>query len=355
MKKLWLSFALLGSIMCATSCKDNEVEELELKAIETDVTIHLNGEYISTRSTVTPTETSDSKINDLTVLVFRDDNSENSVDVIETLKSPSLSDAIKLKATTGKRIFYIVANIHETSLSGINNEGDFLEKLSDLKCENEGDFTMIGTLEKELVAGDNELNISLKRLVSRIVVSEIDADFTGTSYEGYKLCDVELFITNVQSQKYLKDGVTSPEDCYIINEGNYKASDSPTSGLTNIFYDKITQEVGTGSNSHTTKHFFYAYENLISDESSQPFTRLVLKGSINGLTYYWPININQEGFKGAATTDHDGVKANTTYEYKIKITRPGSSSAEDIIKFSNYNLSLTIEPWIETDPVNTEF
>ena len=352
MRKVFLSFALLASIMCVTSCQDNKVDQVELKSVETDVTINLYNSNLTTRSTVTPTETTDSKINDISVLVFRKDNNGNSIDVIEYVDSTALNESIKLKATTGERIFYVVANIHETSLSGINNEEDFLTKLSEIKSEIEGDFTMIGFVEKVLEVGDNTLNINLKRLVSRIIVSEIDADFTGTSYEGYSLSNVELFITNIQSQKYLKDGVTSPENCYIINRGDYIASDSPTSG---IFYDKITQDVGTGSNAHTTKHYFYAYENSVSDESQTPFTRLVLKGTINGLTYYWPININQEGFKGNTTTDHDGVRANTTYEYKIKITRPGSNSAEDVVQFSNYNLLLSIEPWEETDPVNTEF
>ena len=87
---------------------------------------------------------------------------------------------------------------------------------------------------------------------------------------------------------------------------------------------------------HTTKHYFYAYENNTEYEGNM--TRLVIEAQFQGgKTYYYPINIK-------------GMTANNTYSYNVVIRRPGSDDPDTPITFEDATISIDIVNWEPNGP-----
>ena len=117
----------------------------------------------------------------------------------------------------------------------------------------------------------------------------------------------------------------------------------------------IASAVGTGDEAAQGKKYFHAYENtLVAETDALRFTRIVIQGNIDGITYFWPININREGFR-ASSPGHDGVKANHTYEYNVKITKIGIGDPDAIIENAVADVTLSVKDWITVPSVSYEF
>ncbi|MCI2081701.1 MAG: fimbrial protein [Bacteroidales bacterium] len=360
LKLAGLAPAIVALAFASCSRETSLNPNLKIREAVVNVTVHGNS---GTKTVLSSPPAEDARVNDLTILIYRNNSqselSENILDGSYAVVSPSSISDIKVRATAGNRNIYVVANAHGTALSTATDEASFKAMISELKQESEGDFTMVGSEHGfTLVEGDaavNDVTIAISRMAARITLSGIDADFSNTTLAGKVLTDVKVYVTNVNSSKFYHDGTTSPSDVHIINYQGYVAEDSPVSGnMVNMFYESVAESVGTGSNSDTGVHYFYAYQNMISEETEIKFTRLVIEGKIDGETYYWPININQTGFR-SESPGHDGVKANCSYDYKVKITRIGSNNPDDAVETAIANVTLTVTDWTVVPCIEFEF
>jgi hypothetical protein len=358
-KNIFIAGTILAAAISLASCS-KEIKREQLQIREAVVTVNLEGAP-GTKTVLSAAPATDAMVNDVTVLVFKNEGNSLSDHLIDgSYSGGSQLTGITVKATTGSRNIYVVANAHETNFASVANEAEFKAISSNLKREGEGSFTMIGVAENQnLVTGSsatNNITIPIHRMVARVTLSGINADFSGTLLSGQKLSEVKVYITNVAGDKFYFDGETAPSSAAVYNYTEYVAADSPATGTTGMFYDAIASQIGTEASAYSSKHYFYAYQNTLETETETArFTRLVIEANIGSNHYYWPIDINRTGFKGGNTTDHDGIKANCTYDYAVKVTRAGSDNPEDIVDISSMGITLTVTDWTVIPTVNYEF
>lgn len=359
-KNIFIAGTILAAAAISLASCSKEITREQLQIREAVVTVNLEGTP-GTKTVLSAAPATDAIVTDVTILVFKNVGNSLSEHLIDGSYSggPQLT-GITVKATTGSRNIYVVANAHGTDFTSVANEAEFMAISSNLKKEGEGSFTMIGLAkDHDLVTGSsaaNDITIPIHRMVARVTLSGIDADFSGTLLSGQKLSDVKVYITNVAGEKFYFDGETAPSSAAVYNHQGYVAADSPATGTTGMFYDAVASQIGTGADAYSSKHYFYAYQNTLEAETgTEKFTRLVIEANIGSNHYYWPININRTGFKGGNTPDHDGIKANCTYDYAVKITRAGSDVPEDLVDISTMGITLTVTEWTVIPTVNYEF
>ena len=297
----------------------------------------------------------DNKVNMLELFVFRNEGEDSgNLDAYKKLKGDeilSLSD-VELRSTTGKKIVYAVLNSHDEDWSGVRTLSDFQAKLALLQKEKSGDFTMVGSAEAtlELTA---EVPVTVSRLVAKVQLAGLKCDFSGTPYEGALLTDVKVYLTNVYGSKtYALNADASPVG--ILNAEGLVNGDVEGCAMPSALYKEIGEDVGSAATN--VSHSFYCYENMIAAESdSMKFTRLVVEGKLNGNTYYYPININREGFGYSSGNDHFGVRRNTVYTIDVTICRPGSTVPDGVLEYGDMHTTVTIKDWVTLPGVQVQF
>jgi hypothetical protein len=98
-----------------------------------------------------------------------------------------------------------------------------------------------------------------------------------------------------------------------------------------MLYDNLAESITEAT--HSTPHHFYCYENSRNIETDDDrFTRLVIEGTLNGITYYYPIAIKN-------------LKRNSCYSLDVKIYRPGSLDPDKEVEYGTLDMRLNVQPW----------
>lgn len=255
------------------------------------------------------------KIRSLHVFVFNDDILCR-LDSYCSLDMPS-TPYITFNSSSGDKRVVMIANLDDSSfsISEISNY-DALEAMrSDLRDEDPLHPVMSG--ECQLNAGaEGYTPIQLTPVLSNICLDFVKTNFSGRGYRSTTLENACAYLTNVSgSAEILRhDGFKVQE---LVNadrlDERYISSMRHPEMLKNTFMPGQWKPVN-----------FYCYPNDSGDGiMGSEHTRLVIQGDIDGHTYYYPIEINQEGF-GYVSGAH-GVSRNIKYSYAITITRKGST------------------------------
>ena len=350
-KKLF--FAALMALAVAACSKDEAAKEMESSE---KATIHLSVSPYEIVTKNTDPKHGDNKYLDsvrtIDVLVFREGGA------LEAYKHYSVNDAggmnlsnLPINATVGNKTIYVVANAKETSWAGVVREENFLNLAVSLKKETLPNFTM-GAKATVNLQNDQVVNVVLKKLVAQVVVKGIKTDFAGGPYEGMKLRNVKLYLTNVSGAKsYMGE---DPSTKVILNSKGYSADDNSGCLMTALFSEGVAGLVGDSG--YSTAHHFYCYENLMDTETSaNRFTRLVLEATLDGTVYYYPVDINQPGYGWNSSIGHKGVKRNTCYTYNFTITGPGSDDPETKIVLKTITLDASVESLTDTPEYSGSF
>lgn len=297
----------------------------------------------------------DNKVNLLELFVFRNEGDDSgNLDAYKKLSGDeisSLSD-VPLRSTTGKKLVYAVLNSHDEDWSGVRTLSDFQAKLAMLQREKSGDFTMVGSAETtlELTA---EVPVTVSRLVAKVQLGGLKCDFSGTPYEGASLTDVKVYLTNVYGSKTYALN-TNPATACILNAEGLVNGDVEGCAMPSALYKEIGEDVGAATTN--VSHSFYCYENMVDAQSgSDRFTRLVVEGKLNGNTYYYPVNINREGFGYSSDNDHYGVRRNTVYTIDVTICRPGSTDPDGVLEYGDMHTTVSIKDWVTLPGVQVQF
>jgi hypothetical protein len=248
---------------------------------------------------------------------------------------------VNCDVTTGIRNIYVIANSHRSDWSNITNEDIFLNEIASLENESIGNWLMRGAILQEVIEieSDNTIAISLERIVARVSLESIKTNFSGTPYAGESLENVKVYLLNAVGD-YMLWRESSVEDGTIFNK--QKLDDSGF-GQSDMLFDSIDTKIGDAG--YQVSHIFHTFENDIQGDNSDCITKLIIQGDLNGTTYYYPININQEGYGYSAENGHYGVKANYRYNYNVTINRPGTTDPNKDINKEVITLYCTIANW----------
>lgn len=257
---------------------------------------------------------------------------------------------LEVKSTTGAKNIYVVANSHRADWKGVTTLVEFQEQVSNLSAEDIKDLTMVGSIDATLQPSTS-LTLGISRLVAKINLASIKTTFAGTPYDVMKLENVKAYLTNVHSSKLFHNGeIATP---IILNSKKCIEADVNSCKF-GVLYDAIPTSIGDAG--YNTSHYFFAYENKLETETTDDrFTRLVIEADLDGITYYYPININQEGYGYDAGNGHKGIQRNTEYAINVTIKRPGSTDPDTAVEPGVLTASVTVIPWKLTTTANPEF
>ena len=297
-----------------------------------------------TRSTEAPTAESDNRINTLDIFIFRNiAPTSKDYQKLDTYKRFEGSDLdlnnLEITTTTGDKTICVIANSHISDYSSVINMGVFRTLVSRLQNEKPGDFTMYGE-ENSTLGLNSSVSISLERFVGRIKIASIKTAFTGP-YTGMNLTDCQLFLINAHGDKLIFNG-TATDTPVILNNGKIVAEDINSTAYNGLLMDNIAEYIDDSG--YTVPHYFYCYAN--ETDNIDVATKIVLKASIDGVEYYYPIPVNQTNYGYAEANGHYGIRRNTEYSYGITVTRPGSTDPNEPVVPGSLVLSiLDIKEW----------
>lgn len=277
---------------------------------------------------------------------FFDDNPGMTLDSYQRFENWDGSP-VGAASRSGNKYLVLLCNYGTDRYSyGAMNCYDALSGISfRLPQEDPGAPLMSG--ECALRAGDDSAPV-LNPALSRIRLSSLCCDFSSRPYEGARLKNVKVYLTNVCDCYRPLTG----ETLSWINMGAFSPEDAATLAHPEMLYAEVAPSVGA------TVLFpdidLYCYPNMASSESlSERFTRLVIEGTLEGTVYYYPININRDGF--GYVSGIQGIEPGVTYAINLAITRTGSTDPDIPVDVSAIRIKTTVAPWDEFPPYNVTY
>lgn len=286
---------------------------------------------------------------DMDMLIFADDKISY-LECWQRVKMPDNGE-VSIASMTGPKIMM--------ACSGIESKGygdwmwvSSLESLQDAWTELEDETADMPVLSGSCSfrAGSHDYKqpmLTMRRVSSEVHLRSLRCDFKERPYEGAKLSDIQVYLTNVNASRHIWDDPgTAPR---IINQGRLIMEDVNRFKDRSIIWQNIEGEVG--DNTTQTDIRLRCYPNSALDEGpGTPFTRLVIQGVLDGSTWYWPIDINRgEG------TPHPGIGSNCIYTYDIVLTRKGSADPDTAIQTGMASITMEVEQWEEKEDYTVGF
>lgn len=350
MKKIFLFLAVCGAVMAVSCNKQSSMEKGE-KII---VTVQIRGEGSPETKSVGNSAANEGKVNNLQVFAFNNGNLED----YGTGSSTDVSKAV-LNATTGSREIWAVVNAPD--LSSIRTLTE-LKASTSLLAENALDnFVMIGSTVHELSNLNDESNpieIVVKRVVSKVSLLKVSADFQLTMSNAHFDLKKVYLINVVGSQLYSigADGAWVASPATWLNQLGYVAS-----GADALLYDVVSTSTDiTNTNASTVQHDFYPYPNALGqarDSQNANFPRvdgsniysvpwsprqtmLVLEGQF----YEGPGDAT--GVLGYYSIDLPALERNKVYiiEEVVLKRRPSDTPYDPIMTGQSY-VSISVHGW----------
>lgn len=351
MKKIFY-WAMMAGVVLASCSKSEEIVSPEEEQV-VNIKVKRAGVYTKNSDGDNGIDDNDNKINTLEIFLFKSNGALESYKkytAAEITAAGGLSN-LEVKSTVGEKNIYVIANSKVTDWIGFIDEEHFLERECNLSDEDFQNFTMSGSTTAT-ISGAGSVEVTIARLVARIVVTGIRTSFYGTPYEGQSLRDVKLYLTNVHGQKnFLGSGFASP---LILNNAGYVAGDNSDLTIDDMLYESVASSIGDSGNDDA--HYFYCYENLTSEETAtEKYTRLILEGKINGVKYYYPVDINQVGYGWVSANEHYGVKRNTSYSFDFTIAGPGALTPDDKLVSYTLTVNTSVAGWSSANDYSVSF
>lgn len=285
------------------------------------------------------------KAENLDIFTFDNDRMER-LDSYQRFEKEDLR-ICDIATRTGEKTMVIIANSETDRYDWIDiNCRKALEKrIFNLEDESIGNPIM--TAEQQFKAGST-CHVQLTPLGGEIVLRSLRCDFSGRTYEGEKLRDIKVYLTNVNASC----GIQTDMDDYpsrIINAGRLDLNVLKHFRHPEMIYAEIDNPVGTGRVYPDIK--FKTYPNSCLEESvGSPYTKLVIEGRIQDKTYYYPIPINRK-----RDADEPGIRRNRSYIYDITITRTGLTDPDGSIEGLELAINLEVKEWKEKDWYDVRF
>lgn len=281
------------------------------------------------------------------IFIF-EDNPLGRLDSYRKAKINTSGDCtIPAYSSSGKKKAVIIANHDKDARywQDIHNYESLMKAISRLQDEDIAHPTMCG--ETTYITGDNiRHTISLRPFISEIRLRSIRCDFSGTEYEGERMKNIKVYLTNVNTEcRILQENGFTPSG--LVNAGRLSEEDLSGFRQPELVFKTIDKPVGPKVYEPDIK--LYCYPNESTEETlGTPFTRLVIEGEINGETWYYPININRnEG--------RNGIGRNCRYDFNITILRTGTDSPDKPVCENSIIVGCRPIPWEERNDEELTF
>lgn len=316
----------MGLCLLAASC--DKTQSLQYPESTDDgaqavLALTVTDSYYSKASGVNPSE--EKRINDIQVFLFSADGSLDAYQAVQ-------GTALQVRCTSGPKRLYVFANA--PSLSGYAAESALKSAVTRLSDNYAGAFVMAsGLKEVNVSAGDNSLAVVVSRVAARVEIARITNAMSSAQHQGKVFKVLAAYLTNVAANTSL-DLSALPTDYY--NKMGFHSSEVDA-----LVYDNYSGGIQLSwQQSISDPHYLYAYPNPSTDAStnggswSPRSTKLVIKASLDGAVYYYPIVI--------ATP----LVSNKSYRIEeLKITRPGSISEDIPVSIADCTFTLTVSDW----------
>lgn len=300
---------------------------------------------------VSITRSPENGIGSLDIFVFRDDPT-CLLDCYMRVDNPDTWNHAVI-SSSGKRFISVCAN------SGIGMDEwpqirsrHSLEEIT-FRLEEESRARPVMTGEARIMSDGQNGNgmlprpavVTLKPLTCEIVLRSLTCDFSGRPYDGEKLTDVKVYLTNVNAECGYADAADS-KPRRIINTGFLNRHDLSEFHDSSLIISHIDKMIGK-SRLQTDIHL-HCYPNISEKEGpGTPVTRLVIEGKVAGDTYYWPIDINREQGKG--------VEGGRKYIFDVRITRKGTTDPDTAAETDDMTIRFEEEAWEEIEEYTVSF
>lgn len=278
------------------------------------------------------------------VFFFNNDELKR-LDSYQRFQAP-VDGILDLASRKGEKIIAILANCSADRFTwaGINSYESLKSAIKELKDENPESPAMSGECRLKTM-DKGEISLDIEALMAEIELQSLGFDFSSIPQGSVKVTEVKAYITNVNASSPLLY-----EDTFsvgsIINYGRAVPSEYENFLHPEIIFKSIADDVGDGL--ILPKARFYCYENESEQiDLGRPGTRLVIEAKLNGKKYYYPIEVNREGFGLAG--GKPGIKRNKRYVYNIIISRFGTKDPDIPAKSETMNIDLKIEDWRSID------
>ena len=315
---------MAAALVMAAACNQLQTveEEKENNGSDEKVTVTVNvGGGASTRST-TIGSNDESAVENLQLFAF---NSDGSIESYAT--GADLTQ--KLNVTKGTKNFVALVNCPD--LSKIESRDKLMATVSLLENNSSGHFEMIGEEKGKVISAETSLNLTVKRIVSKVVIEKISADFSSPYLASLDFKVTGIFLTNVvASNTYALDN----SNLQWVNQNKPDAS-NPAKALNQDVVDNYKL---TSATPYSTLHTFYCYPNPVTADSaaatwSERYTRLVVQTTLGGTTGYYSIPIPNIG-------------SNKIYTIKeLKVTKRGSAQPYENIETADATFTIEVSNW----------
>lgn len=304
------------AVACTVSCKKDMMvaEDTSSDAGVTELTVGINRSL--TKST-TITDGDEVKINSLQVFVFRGD-------ALDAYASVEDLSEVTLSCTNGERTVYALVNAPD--MSHISTKTSLLATRTSLSNYPEYGFEMIGS-EEVILPQTSTITIDVMRIVSRVILKQVTRNFTTPALMDLEFKIDEVYLLNVADDiTYALTGTSE----YWINAGWYDGT------LPELTHDNTEANIVNGDYRPMNCRY-YAYPNDSEDSTEEDWcprrTRLVLKTTLGGKVYYYPITLPE-------------LEPNKSYEIEnLTITRPGSDDPDEPVTFQEATFDINVLPW----------
>ena len=274
----------------------------------------------------------------LDIFIFNDDDLQR-LDSYQHETSPD-PDEIKIFSQEGEKLLMACANTHHSLEDWMRIRS--ASALDDYKVDIEEETWEYPSMSCAMrLNAQNDTSVQerleMSRISSEITLRSIVCDFKGRPYEGERLKNVKIYLTNVSATCPIWKECSHPER--IINHRRYCDEDMARMKDTRLLSAEISAEIG--KEPHLADVHLRCYPNMSAAESpGSAYTRLVIQGDLEGQTWYWPININR-----STTGVGEGIRRNMNYIYDIIITRKGSADPDTAISTGSITINMNIEGW----------
>jgi len=179
--------------------------------------------------------------------------------------------------------------------------------------------------------GSSVVSVHLTPLMSRIRIRSLKVDFSGRSYSGKTLDNIRAYLLDINGRcPIMADGPVRATE--ILCQGKFSPLDSAKMHHPEI----ICADTAPGCTLYC-----YPCESVAGLCRS----RLVIEGTIDGHTYYYPIDIGND----------EGVPRGHDLQYDITITRKGSVDPGIALEDGTVLIYWNIMDWNEYEEENIAY
>lgn len=313
----------------------------------------------ATKTSGDVTDGNEATVNNLVVGIFK---SDGSVDNIKAFDSPSISSgtgSVKITYTAETPTIVVVANAPKADFNAAKTLTDFkavaanLDNTTTATYNKDGAFTavpgtassvgaqnskMLPMIGETSTVKNNAATVSISRIVSRISINSITADFSSNvTYNGYALKVNEIFLANAHNTVPFNLGTGST----TLYQGQMANTTSYLSYLGSGTLDAAAP--------YTTNNYFYVFPSTATDQLKLIIKATLSKTGASDVVCYYPIIVNkaQTGTTIAGENNEtDGtVDANKTYTLSAVINNVGVSQPTDVITPTDVTLTVNVAGW----------